>query len=77
MLQHNANERAAYEVTLYHQDVRAAVQNNRHHAFFSDHWADFKFRVVMAKGETEARKLVTERYPPEEGFVVQELAAVN
>ena len=77
MLQHNANHRAAYEVTLYHQDVRAAVQNNRHHAFFSDHWADFKVRGVMAQDETEARQLVTERYPPEEGFVVQELAAVN
>ena len=77
MLQHNVNDRAAYEVTLYHQEVRAAVQNNRQQAFFSDHWGDFKVRGVMAQDETEARQVVTDRYPPEEGFVVQNLAAVN
>ncbi len=77
MLQHDANNRTAYEVTLYHQDVRAAVQDNRHHAFFSDHWADFKVQGVLAHDENEAYQLVTERYPPEEGFVVQELAVVN
>ena len=77
MLQYNANDGTTYEVRLYHQEVRSAVQANRHHAFFSDHWADFKVQGVVAQDENEAYQLITERYPPEEGFVVQELAAVN
>ena len=54
-----------------------SVHNNRHHAFFSDHWADIKVQGVLAKDENEAYQRITERYPPEEGFVVEELAAVN
>ena len=77
MLQHNDNDCTAFEVTLYHQEVRAAVQDNRHHAFFSDHWADIKIQGLLAQDEDEAFQLIAERYPPEEGFVVEELAVVN
>ena len=77
MLHQNANERAAYEVTLYHEEVRAAVQNNRHHAFSATIGPISKVRGVLAQDENEARQLVSERYPPEDGFVVQALAAVN
>ena len=77
MLQHNANTCRAFEATLYHQDVRSAVDDNRHHAFFSDHWANVKVRGLLAQDENEAYQLLSERYPPEEGFVIEDLAAVN
>jgi hypothetical protein len=77
MLQHDASDHTAFEATLYHQDVRAAVNDNRHHPFFSDHWADIKIQSLLAQDEDEAYQLITERYPPEEGFVVEELAALN
>ncbi|MDP7600301.1 MAG: hypothetical protein QF605_02855 [Rhodospirillales bacterium] len=74
MLQHAMNGRKAFEVTLYNKDVRAAVKENQSHTIYGDHWADAQIQDVMAANESEALSLIGRRYPPEEGFVVQELA---
>ena len=66
-----------FDATLYHQEVRSAVQHNRHHAFLSDHWAYFKVRGVQAQDENKAYQLITKRYPQEEGFVIEKLAERN
>lgn len=77
MLHHGANGQTVYEITLYNEEVRSAIKDNRSHAFFSDHWAEFKVRGVLAQDEREAQRLVAERYPPADGFVVQELAVIH
>ena len=66
-----------FDATLYHQEVRSAVQHNRHHAFLSDHWDYFKVRGVQAQDENKAYQLITKRYPQEEGFVIEKLAERN
>ena len=77
MLQSSTNGRNAYEVRIYDREVRAAVKVNGSHNLFGDHWADLQFQDVNAQSETEARKLISMRYPPELGFVVEELNILN
>jgi hypothetical protein len=60
-----------YEVALYNKQVRALVQRKKRHSYFSDRWADIQFRDVVARDEQEARSLIAERFPPEDGFVVK------
>ena len=73
MLQPVTKGRNAYEVSIYNREVRAAVKGNESHQFFGDKWADLQFQDVHAESENEARKLISMRYPPEQGFVVQDL----
>ena len=63
----------AFEVAIYNQDVRALVKANRSHSYFDDQWADIKLQDVIARNEGEARALIAERFPPEDGFVVKEM----
>ncbi len=76
MLQHSSDHIIAFEVFLYNREVRAAVKDNRSHELFGDHWADVQIQAVMAESEDQARRLVSDRYPPEQGFVVQQLSAL-
>ena len=74
MLRHMTNGSNAYEVSLYNRDVRAAVKINESHDFYGDHWADTQIQDVMAHDETEALALISDRFPADRGFVVQEVA---
>ena len=76
MLQPLTDGRNAYEVSIYNRDVRAAVKGNQSHILFGDHWADSQVQGVSARSEKEAWDLVSRRYPPEQGFVVQHLAVL-
>lgn len=60
-----------YEVALYNHDVRHLVRLNQKHSYFDDRWASPQVRNVVARNEWEARQLISERFPPEEGFVIQ------
>ena len=77
MLRSLTDSRNAYEVSIYNRDVRAAVKGNQSHILFGDHWADIQFQDVQAQSETEARKLISRRYPPNQGFVIEELTALG
>lgn len=63
-----------YEVALYNSKVRALVERKQRHSSFDDRWAGLQVRDVVARDESEARSLIAERFPPEEGFVVAEVA---
>lgn len=60
-----------YEVSLYNKDVRSLVKENRSHNNFDDHWADTQLHDVVALDEDEARRMVSERYPADDGFVIE------
>jgi len=62
-----------YEVSVYNKDVRALVRRHRRHCYFDDRWADVQVRDVVARDESEARTLIGERFPPEDGFVVKQV----
>jgi len=74
MLQMPASGHQVYEVSIYNKDVRAMVKVNQHHHFFDDQWADIHVRNVTARNENEAKIFICKRFPPEEGFVIQQVA---
>ncbi len=73
MLQQPKNGHQLFEVAIYNKEVRALVKENQSHCFFDDQWADTQLRDVIAKDEAEARELIAQRFPPDDGFVVQDV----
>ena len=60
-----------YLVSIYNKVVRGLVKENKSHSFFDDQWADTHTQDVTAENEVEARTKMANRYPPEEGFVIE------
>ena len=71
MLQIPTNGHRVFEVSIYNKDVRAMVKENEHHHFYEDQWADVHVRNITARDENEALALISKRFPPDQGFVVQ------
>lgn len=70
MLPRTIADHRVFEVSLYNEEVRSRVRENGSHHYFDDHWADVRVRDVVARNEQEARRLIAERFPPEDGFVI-------
>ena len=66
-----------YAGELYNKQVRNLVERKRQHSYFDDHWAEVQVRDVVARDEGEALALIAERFPPEDGFVVEHVAAMR
>jgi hypothetical protein len=73
MLHLPRNGQKVYEVAIYNTEVRQLVTQNRRHTYVDDRWAKPQTRNVVARNEAEARKLISERFPPAEGFVIQQM----
>ena len=61
----------AYEIFFYNKFVRSLVKENQSHAIFEDRWADRQKHDVVACDEIEARRMVAERFKPDDGFVIE------
>lgn len=70
MLQSSTVGHHVFEVSIYNKEVRSLVKENQSHHYFDDQWADIQVRDVVARDETEARRLIAERFPPDDGFVI-------
>lgn len=64
-----------FRVQLYNEQVRNLARRRQRHCFFDRHWAETQSRDVVARDESEAWSLIAERFPPEDGFVVEEISA--
>lgn len=62
-----------FEVAIYNKDVRSLVKDNRSHSIFDDSWADAQMHDVVARSEGEAREMIADRFPPDDGFVIERL----
>ena len=71
MLHKPCDGEQVYEVSLYNKDVRSLVKENQRHDVFEDHWADSQKHDVVACDEVEARRMVAERFKPDDGFVIE------
>ncbi|MFQ5765399.1 MAG: hypothetical protein ACE5GT_10750 [Rhodospirillales bacterium] len=60
-----------FEVSIYNREVRSLVKENQSHHYFDDQWADIQVRDVVARDEEHARRLIAERFPPDDGFVIE------
>lgn len=74
MLHLASSDVQVFQVALYNERVRALVSQRRRDGRFSNRWAEVQLRDVVARDEEEARLLIAERFPPEDGFVVQGVA---
>jgi len=73
MLQLPTKGQQVFEVSLYNKDVRSLVKENQSHLFFDDQWADNQLHDVVALDEDHARELICERFPPDDGFVIEDV----
>lgn len=71
MLHLPANGHRVFEVEIHNQLVRQLVSSNRRHQFYDERWARTQRRNVVARCEREARDLIAERFPPEDGFIIE------
>jgi len=74
MLQMPCNGHQVFEVALYNKDVRSLVKDNQSHDFFDDQWADTHLHDIVAIDEVDARRLIDERFPSADGFVIERVA---
>jgi len=74
MLHLQENDFKVFEVALYNEAVRVLVNEKQTHIYFDDQWADLQTRDVVARDEREARTLIAERFPPEDGFIVKRVS---
>jgi len=59
-----------YEITLYNQDVRDHIRDDKQHPQFDHGWADQRFMQIEADTPEEAQKIINRRYPERKGFVI-------
>src|SRR3546814_3973078 len=69
--------RFKYEVGIYNQQVREALQDGGRHRHLSDDWADIHWIELTAVDERDVRERIRARYPPENGYVVTEILLLN
>lgn len=73
MLQRTTDDQRVFEVSIYNEEVRCQVRENRSHHYFDDNWADVRVRDVVARDAEEARRVIAERFPPDDGFVITDV----
>jgi hypothetical protein len=69
----DASPMAKYEVTIFNQQVREKVQDGEHHKQFTDDWADFRYVEIRAENEDQVRSRIENRYPANQGFVIDSI----
>lgn len=73
MLQAPTKGQFIFEVSIYNREVRSLVKQNQSHLFFDDQWADNHVHDVVAHDEDQARNLISERFPADDGFVIEDV----
>ena len=76
MQQSTDADRRRFEVSLYNQEVRTLVRGNQGPPHFDARWADQRVLDVVARDENEARRVIAERFPPEDGFVITDVMPI-
>ncbi|PCI32861.1 MAG: hypothetical protein COB54_05595 [Alphaproteobacteria bacterium] len=65
-----------YEITLYNQDVRKALESGHSHTQYDDAWADQHFLQVEARDMAEARRRIQTRHPERQGFIIVDIIEI-
>ncbi len=62
-----------YEALLYNQVVRDLLQDDKHHHYLDDAWAENRYVEIEAEDEDQARAMLERHYPADIGFVIGEI----
>ncbi len=66
-----------YEVAVYNQAVRDAMNEGERHPFLKDEWADTHWIEVRAYTEAAARQKIEVKYPPHRGYVITDIQEIE
>jgi len=69
----NPSFKQFYHVTFYNKTVRALAKDNKSHPEYEDHWGDAHTQDVAAHSEHEAKQKLFQRFPPQDGFVIEQV----
>lgn len=64
-----------YEVAVYNEEVRRILKQGDKHEFLDDDWANIHYLEISANGEQEARAKVNTKYPPDQGYVIENITS--
>ena len=73
MMPQAVNGDSNFEVGVYNEKVREAVQRGERHKQLADSWADIHYIEITAPDESTARNKVSRRYPRPQGSVIDSL----
>lgn len=60
-----------FEITIYNEKVRKLVSEGDSHKRYTDDWGDSHYIEYHAEDEQHAVAKCRQRYPAEEGFVIE------
>lgn len=66
-----------FEIAIYNERVAAAVAEGRRYARLDDSWGDTRYIEIQARDILDARQKINARYPPESGYVIQAVEALD
>jgi len=66
-----------FEVAIFNQEVRDCVKMQDKHEGFEDEWADTHYIQISAENEESARDKINRQYPPDRGFVINDITPVT
>lgn len=65
-----------FEVVIYNEQVRDKLREGLHHRTFNDDWGDSHYIEIRADDEDGALHKARDKYPPEDGFVIEGISVV-
>jgi len=68
---------AKFEVAVYNMEVRQKVAEGEHHKRFTDDWADMHYVEIMADNEEGAIAAFERKHPRYQGFIIDQIAAID
>jgi hypothetical protein len=65
-----------YEIVIYNEAVRKLVKQGDRHRRYSDDWGDSHYIEFTADSEEQAVAKCRQKYPVEDGFVIEGISMV-
>jgi len=71
------NGRQLFSVSIYNREIRSLLKQNTGPRFFDDQWGEIHVHDVIASNEEHARALISGHFPPDDGFVIEEIKQLS
>jgi hypothetical protein len=65
-----------FEIVIYNEQVRKLVKQGESHRRYSDDWGDTHYIEFKADSEGQAVAKCRQKYPEEDGFVIESISMV-
>jgi len=66
----NSGKPVSFEAGIYNKEVMELLKKGQRHRHLKDEWAEVHYVKTMAFTIDDARRKLTAKYPPEQGYVI-------